>query len=260
MARKKKFERRILRTRNRIEKRGQKMAFNAIKKQYKAVFDLVGIYQPDQLLASIDKVVTSESIMEFFINYYPMFAEIGTAYRKDVFSQKDAEDDMYESLFMQQLRSYGLVEAGKKITSITATTETFIRGAVESAVTEAVESGYGIDKTSRLIRKYLTDSLGDIGRSRAKMIAQTEMISASNQAAIYGADSTGLEYRKFWSTSGLPNIRDSHLFAEENHPNGIMKDQTFDMGDGTRMLQPGDPAGGAANVINCRCTVLIEVI
>jgi hypothetical protein len=236
------------------------MAFNAIKKQYKAVFDLVGIYSPEQLIGSVSRVVTKTPITEFFLNYYPMFSNIGIMYRTDAKLQKATEDERWEDLFTEQLRRYGLTQAGSRVVSITETTETFIRGAIESAVTQASEQGLGIDKTARLIRKFLTDSLGDIGRSRAKMIAQTEMITASNQASQYGIESTGLEYRKFWSTSGLKNIRDSHIFAEENHPKGISKNAMFDMGNGNFMRFVGDPQGVAAEVINCRCTTLYEVI
>lgn len=258
--RKKKFERSVIRQRNRIESRGQKMALNAIKQQYKAVFDLVGIYSPEQLLGSVGRVVTKTPIMEFFLNYYPMFSDIGIMYRSDAKLQKATEDERWDDLFTDQLRRYGLTQAGSRVVSITATTETFIRGAIESAITQASEEGLGIDKTARLIREFLTDSLGDIGRSRAKMIAQTEMITASNQASQYGIESTGLQYRKFWSTSGLKNIRDSHIFAEENYPKGIAKDALFDMGNGNVMRFVGDPQGVAAEVINCRCTTLYEVI
>ena len=253
------FQNRLLKARNRIEKRGITMAFAAIKRQYKAVYDVVGIYSIDQLKESISNVVTKTPIVEFMLNFYPLSGEIAMMYRNDLISQK-SDDDRWENLFMEQLRSFGLVETGANITSITSTSEQFIRGAVESAISEAVEGGLGVEQTSRLIRKHLTDSLGDIGRSRAKMIAQTELINGSNQAAMYGADSTGFEYMKFWSTSGLKNIRDSHIFAEENHPKGIRKGDRFDMGDGTFMMRPGDAAGGAGNVINCRCSLIIDII
>lgn len=236
------------------------MAFNAIKKQYKAVFDLVGIYTPDQLLGSVNKVVTKAPVTDFFLNYYPRFSEIGLMTRNNAFAQKATDGQRWVDLFSEQLRSYGLVEAGSRITDITATSEKFIRGAVESAITQAAEEGLGIDQTSKLIRSFLQDSLGDIGRSRAKMIAQTEMITASNQASQYGINSTGLEYRKFWSNSGLKNIRDSHIFAQENYPKGIRKNELFDMGNGNFMRFVGDPQGAAEEVINCRCTTLHEVI
>jgi len=234
------------------------MAFNAIKQQYKAVFDLVGVYSPSFILDNLS--VSKTPIQEFMKDYYPLFANIGLMYRDNAFSQKDAESDFYESVFMDSLRHFALTETGARVTSITATTEKYIRGAIESAMQQGVEEGFGIDKISRLIRDNLTDSLGDIGRSRSKMIAQTEMITGSNQASQDGIESTGLEYRKFWSTSGLKNIRDSHVFAEENYPKGIAKDEVFSMGNGNVMRFVGDPKGVAAEVINCRCTTLYEVI
>jgi len=257
MARKK-FERRIIRTRNRIEKKGVKMAFAAIKKQYKQVFDMVGTYSPKFILDNLN--VSERPVLDFMISYYPMFSGISMEYRKDAFKQKDAESDFYENIFMEQLRHFALTETGARVTSITATTEKYIRGAIESAVQQATEEGLGIDKLSKIIRSNLTDSLGDIGRSRSRTIAQTEMLTGSNQASQHGIESTGLEYRKFWSNSGLKDIRDSHIFAEQNYPNGIAKDALFDMGNGNVMRFVGDPQGAAEEVINCRCTTLYEVI
>ena len=260
MARRKTFERSIIRQRNRIEKRGQVLAFNAIKKQYKAVFDLVGIYNNDQLLNAIDMVVTKAPITELFLNYYPMFSELGVMYRNNAFSQKATEDQRWDNLFSDQLRQYSLTEAEYRVLSINNTSQDFIRAAVKNTIRDASDAGYGVEKTQRLIRRALEDSLGDIGVSRSRTIAQTEMITASNQASQYGIESTGLEYIKFWSTSGLKNIRDSHIYAEENYPNGVEKNGIFDMGNGNFMRFVGDPQGVAAEVINCRCTTLYEVI
>ncbi len=60
------------------------------------------------------------------------------------------------------------------------------------------------------------------------------------------ADDFGVTYNKMWSTSGLPHTRESHTFAENwsFERNGIKSGKRFNMGDGTFMMQPGDPAGG----------------
>lgn len=252
------FERRLVRTRNKIEKRGQKMAFKAIKAQYKAVFDLVNNMLPQSLLDNVN--VSDEPIKRFMGDYYVMFAPIGLMTRNNAINKKDVEDDFYNSVYFQDLRNYGITATAEQVISITATSERFIKDAIKNAVVDGFEQGLGIEDTQRLIRRYLRDSLGDIGRSRAKTIAQTEMITASNYASEKAMDDTGLDYLKFWSTSGLENVRDSHIHAQEAHPNGIRKGEAFDMGDGTFMQRPGDPAGGASNVINCRCTLLHEVI
>ena len=84
------------------------------------------------------------------------------------------------------------------------------------------------------------------------------MISASNQASEFAADSTGYDYLKFWSTSGLPNIRETHLEAEKysDDKGGLKPDETFPNG----LLYPGDPNGAAEEVINCRCTLMHEIV
>ena len=230
------------------------MAFHAIKKQYKEVFDLVGVYSPKFVLDNLN--VSSKPIQEFMNDYYPMFSDIAVMYRKEAIRQKNAEDDFYDSVYYDKLRHFALTQTGAKVTSITATTEHFIRGAIESAMTEGFEQGLGTDKMARLIRKHLTDSLGDIGRSRSRMIAQTEMVQGSNFAATEAINDTGFAYRKFWSTSGLPNIRDSHLQAESDSAKGIPADEAFSNG----LMYPGDPNGAPEEVINCRCTVLHEII
>ena len=125
---------------------------------------------------------------------------------------------------------------------------------------QGTEQGLGIPEIGRLIRKNLRDQLGEIGVSRAKTIAQTEMTISSNIAAQDGINSTGFNYRKFWSNSGLKGVRASHIFAQDNYPNGIAKEELFDMGNGNVMRFVGDPQGGAAELVNCRCTTLYEVI
>ena len=249
MAKNRRFERSMVRVRNRIEKKGVKLAFNAIKEQYKTIFDLVGVYSPQFILDNIN--VPEKPIADFMEKYYPMFAPIGVMYRNEALKQKNEEDTFFLNVYEEELRHFALTETGARITSITATTEKFIRGAVESAIQEGVELGLSINDISKIIRKNLTDSLGDIGKSRSKMIAQTEMTTGSNQAAVKAMDSTGLLWRKFWSASGDSRVRESHQFAEQNYPNGIPRHEAFSMGNGNFMMHPGDPNGAPEEVINC---------
>lgn len=253
------FERRLIRARNRIEIKGQKLAFNAIKKQYKAVFDIIDLFPPNSLMGAIEQFVSETPVKEFMVQYYQMFSELALMTRNEALSSKD-EDEFFENRFMDRLRHFALVETGANVTGITVTTEKYIRGAIESAITQATEEGLGAQQTSKLIRTYLQDSLGDIGASRAKTIARTEMTIGSNTASQVGIESTGLPYKKFWSNSGLPNIRDSHIFAQDNYPDGIGQNELFDMGNGNFMRHVGDPQGPPEEVINCRCTTLYEVL
>ena len=256
--RRSRFERQVIRSRNRTEKQGQRIMFNAIKAQYASISELIGTMSPQSLL---EIPISSAPVQLAFDKYYPMFADIGVMYRKNALSQKtEAEDLFYNNTFEERLLHFARTEAGARVSSITATSEKFIRGAIESAITQTAEEGLSVDAAAKLIRSNLVDSLGTIAKSRAKTIAQTEMIIGSNRASEDAIQSTGLQYRKFWSNSGLANIRDSHIFAQDNFPNGIAKDELFDMGNGNFMMFVGDPSGQPEEIINCRCTTLYEVI
>lgn len=263
-----KFKTQYLRTRNAIERKGIRLVQAALRLQYTQFLDRAKVFPPSMWS---DIKVSEQPIRLFFEKFYPMSARLGQMTRKHMlqdkqrkstvqfFYKKSLEDDLYLSVYerhMQQL--VGTSDYAARINTITNTTSTRINTILQNVMTEGELGGYGIDK----IRQTLTDQIGASirgnVRARAKAIAQTEMISASNQASTYAADSTGLEYRKYWSTSHLQGIRPSHIFAEQDsiQRGGLRKDERFANG----LLFPGDPAGSAEEVINCRCTVLHEIL
>lgn len=274
MAIKSKFLRGLERRRNIIERRGRTIMFKALQRQYKWLTDQVMQNDPNMLEGIITNL-PSEPIKTAFLRYYRMFAPIANMYRKDMEAQKEgksfggaiqlkqsAEDEFFINDYEKFLTDFVAARAGEKIAIITETTKKRLLKEVRDALKVGVDDGLGIDEIQKLILKNARKSLGVNAKARSRAIAQTEIISGSNQAALYAADSTGLAYKKLWSTSGLPNIRDSHIFVEQwsIEQGGINPRERFDLGDGTFMLAPGDAAGGAANVINCRCALLIEVV
>lgn len=258
----KKFEIQYIRTRNAIERKGIRLVQAALRLQYMQFLDRAKDLPPSMWG---DIKISEQPIKQFFEQFYPMSGRLGQMTRKNMLAQKQAgavkslEDDLYLSIYerhMQQL--VGTTDYAKRINTITNTTSERINTVVQSVMTEGELGGYGIDK----IRQSLTDAIGASirgnVRARAKAIAQTEMISASNQASTYAADSTGLEYRKYWSTSHLQGIRPTHIQAEQDsiQRGGYKKDERFANG----LLFPGDPAGDASEVCNCRCTILHEIL
>lgn len=269
-----KFEIQYLRTRNAIERKGIRLVQAALRLQYTQFLERSKDLTPSMWN---DIQISEQPIQQFFSQFYPMSARLGQMTRKQMLAQKDKksqliaelsgykvfkkslEDDLYLSIYerhMQQL--VGTSDYAARIKTITQTTSDRINTVIRDVMTEGELNGYGIDK----IRQSLTDAIGASirgnVRARAKAIAQTEMISASNQASTYAADSTGLEYRKYWSTSHLQGIRPSHIQAEQDsiQRGGYKKDERFTNG----LLFPGDPAGDASEVCNCRCTVLHEIV
>lgn len=94
---------------------------------------------------------------------------------------------------------------------------------------------------------------------RATTIARTEVISAYNVGATLAAEELASvmevdEYQKEWLATGDARTRPTHMDADGQK---VWGDQTFDVG-GEALEEPGDPAGSAEEVINCRCTVLFH--
>lgn len=246
----KQFERQFIRARNAIERKGVSMAKKAIASQYAAFIERTKTTDFRQWLQIIDSSVSDRPINQFFEQYYPMSAKLAVMVRKNMLKGKASEEDkIMENAFSFKLTKIVRDEAGRKITSITNTTKERIESVVRAVLYEADTEGWGVPEiTSNLYRELKNNLVGN-GYARARAIAQTEIISASNQASQFAADSTGYEYRKFWSTSGLPNIRATHLEAEQFSENkdGLRPDEPFPNG----LQYPGDPNGTAEEVINC---------
>lgn len=252
-----KFERQYIRVRNRIEKKGARMAQAAIAAQYRQFLD-----RAKELPVSMwDNIqIKEEQIQKFFNEFYPMSATLGQMTRKHLAPKKSVEDDLYLAVFqrrMQQLVSTSVY--AERIKTITNTTSERINTVLADLLLDAETGGWGIDKTRAELVSRIGQSIRGNVRARAQGIAQTEMISASNQASTYAAESTGLEYRKFWSTSHLPGIRPTHIACEQEsiQKEGLRPDQRF---EANGLLYPGDPAGGPEEVCNCRCTILHEIV
>ncbi len=104
-------------------------------------------------------------------------------------------------------------------------------------------------------------SARDLSSIRAETIARTETHNAMMFASVEGANSVaredGLVLNKRWVPVQDGRTRVSHA-AMASHP-AIAMDSDFDVG-GVKMSRPGDPRGGAANCINCRCVLAFEVV
>jgi len=257
----KQFEKKFIRARNAIERKGISLAKQALTIQYKSFLEKAkqtDFRQWPQLAENISE----EPVKRMFEVYYPMSAKLAVMVRNNMIKGKASEEDaIYESVFQNKL-SQLVALSGEKITTITSTSKSKILDIIRQVLDEGDTNGWGIDKITSELYHSVGVNLRGNGYARARAIAQTEIVSASNQAAEMAAQSTGYNYKKFWSNSGLPNIRDSHIYAQQwsDSVGGILPNQTFDMGDGTFMKYPGDPDGGASNVINCRCTIIHEII
>ncbi len=141
--------------------------------------------------------------------------------------------------------------AGDKVSLIDETTRILLR----DAIAEGVEQGESIRDISRRIDALY---LQEIVPHRSEVIARTEVISASNAASVFAAQSTGMDLVKQWLSTRDDRTRDTHLMADgQERP----IDEPFDVG-GYQLMWPGDGSLGApaSELVQCRCTVTYRTV
>jgi hypothetical protein len=129
-------------------------------------------------------------------------------------------------------------------------------------VTVAVgEDGDQVD-----VARSLTDSFKGLSAGRARTIARTEIGMASNSATVEAARSLEIPgLKKEWVSLQDDRTRDGdgpNLGEGANHydMNGVQVelDEKFTVPPDADMDGPGDEAGGADQVCNCRCTLIFK--
>ena len=102
---------------------------------------------------------------------------------------------------------------------------------------------------------------------RAEAIARTETIGALNGARQQATDQAvadlGVKIKKTWITALDDRVRGNDAKDEYDHVSAhnqsVYSNEAFDV-SGESLMYPGDRAGSAGNVINCRCSTVEEVI
>lgn len=250
-----------------MEKRGFRLAYNSLKSQYVNFVERSKSLDPNNWQEAAD-LISQEPVANFLKTFYKMAAPLALMQRKFIVGEKSAQtgikykaegDNVYLSIYEQHMLYFLDQEAATSIKTITGTSQERIKALIRETLAQGEAEGLGIEAIRKRLEQNVGTSLRGNVRARARAIAQTEMIKASNEASKFAVDSTGLEYRKFWSSSHLPGTRASHTAAEEESiaKGGLRKDEIF---ESVGMLYVGDPAGPVEEIVNCRCTTLYEIV
>lgn len=156
-----------------------------------------------------------------------------------------------ESLFVSLARAWVMARVAEKVTAIVNTTRKQAESIIRRVTDTAIQEGLGQEALARLMRKTFAEQGSGLSRARASVIARTETHNAANSAAHEAIRSTGLPIRKEWVTATDGREREAHSLADGQ----IVDINSPFLVDGEEMMYPGDQAGSAANVINCRCAV-----
>lgn len=134
-----------------------------------------------------------------------------------------------------------------RLEMIASITET-MREDILRVLDRAIDQGWSIQETVKQL-----EGSGLI-RSRAKVIARTEINRASNVGHAVGAKAMPFETTKKWNAARDHRTRHSHVLI-----NGTTVDEDaffevqMEKGGTEQMSYPGDPRATPGNTINCRC-------
>lgn len=128
---------------------------------------------------------------------------------------------------------------------------------VASQVARGAAAGESIPKIADRVAEVLDATGTERWPNRAVVIARTETIGAlsagRSDAFAAVAEALGGEFEEQWLATIDRRTRPAHREADlQRVPLGT----PFTVG-GEHLLRPGDPAGSAANVIQCRCSTLL---
>jgi hypothetical protein len=153
----------------------------------------------------------------------------------------------YQSIWEEKFAYIGKTIAGERIVSIADNRKKEFNKIIRRYMQE--ESFMALNEVSaeRILRK----KFKGMSISNGKRIVRTESVNAAiyatneSAASLFGANNL----QKEWISGNDGRVRDAHLMA--NGQRRPMNEKFSVMGE--QLNHPGDSAGSAANVINCRC-------
>lgn len=128
---------------------------------------------------------------------------------------------------------------------------------VAATVASGAAAGQSVDDIARGVEDVLTATRSEHWRGRAVTVARTETLSALNAGRTDSFEeiqaTLGEDMERMWLTTLDGRARGTHVAADlQRVPLGT----PFTVG-GASLQYPGDPAGPAKEIVNCRCSTLL---
>jgi len=223
---------------------GELRFMKGLKEQVDTILEVLREAGAPALLGGLDQFIKIDPLERA---YQDVYGRIGGDFARDSFTSLTGKSQKAESDWIEYMRNFALTQSGTRIKRVSEVTLQRIRRVLEQGVSD----GLGTEEIARRM-----EQSNAVNRVRARVIARTEIISASNAGADLGARSTGLDLNKEWLTSIDGREREAHALANGQK---VSMDEDFIVG-GEQCKYPGDPRLSAANVIQCRCVHLFDPI
>lgn len=216
-----------------------------LREQIESVLDVLGD-SPSQTLGNLSRLIKTEPLKEA---YKDIYGRVGKDFAQRSFRRLKSETGFLtkdlEDNWLEHMRNFVAYKAEERIQQVSRVT--FLR--IRATLQEGVNEGLGIEEIARRMERS-----NAVNRVRARVIARTEIVSASNEGTQLGAISTGLDLKKVWIATNDDRTRDTHMALDGDV---VEMNANFVVGDGKGQY-PGDMDLPAEEVINCRCALAHE--
>lgn len=188
--------------------------------------------------------------------YRDLYVTIGLRFAKwyarnfDKYIKKGVNPDQFESFWAERFAFLGMSVGAQRVTLVSGTAKKTLKRILTGFMADSEFMMLGAAEQARILR----NTFNQYSINQATRLVRTEATAAANFATMQSAQSIfpGAQMMKEWIASFDDRTRDAHAEAGASEP--IPYNDQFLVG-GEFMQYPGDPAGSAANVINCRCSV-----
>ncbi len=234
---------------NNLSKRCNKNLSNLFRKFTNTnlyLYKTTGIYEPQ---------AASQRLKE------DLFPVMMSHYRRVHLAVYKGNEELYKGLFKsQEAFVFGRSKEFESMIALYFGSKEFVLSGIADDMSKKILRLIGQGRADNLTLDQITRNVANqflpISLRRANLIARTETHNAASfsnhkyHEQLQG--DLGIEMVKKWVATSDERTRSFH--AEVNG-SIVGMDEKFLVG-GARMAYAGDPAGGAKNVINCRCTVV----
>ncbi len=242
---------------DKLERKWQAKSFTVLMRQ---MFDLVRQFPMYVDITAYLGAIETLSPEPLNNLYKQMYIDAGRMAKDRLSLVVKQEFDVDEELFIQTMQDYVTTEIGERIARSNVFSKDLLTRIVKQSFAEGLEEGLSTGDLQRRIKLRMRERYGNFSKARALKIANTEITNATQHASLEAARQIGLPLNKVWNTApiGLAKKERHNLCAGLDGQKRLMHED-FDV-CGTPMQRPGDPKGGADQVIYCRCYLTYEVI
>jgi len=187
--------------------------------------------------------------------YRDLYTDIGMRFAKwyvnnfRKFMTKAVDTSAFDDIWANAFASFGSAIGAQRVTLVNGTAKKTLIDLTERLMKDPEFMTLGAVEKGRILR----NQFNQYSQWQAERLVRTEATAAANFAQSQAAQTifSPEQMQKEWIASFDDRVRDTHAQADGQI---VMANNTFLVG-GQPMMFPGDPAGGAAETINCRCSV-----